>query len=207
MADDDAGERCALQHGFEPFDTGEIKVVRWLVEQEEIRRLRERGGDGEAFFPSAGERGGGGVEVGEARTTKRFGEPQGVFDVRHVGFAHRVFDDAADGNAVRELGDLRDSSHAGAFAKGDFTSVGTDVGGEDFEKRGFARAVRPDQADAIAVGNIEGDVLKERMEAISLRQRMSTEDRGQARRILLLVSLDRIPVAEGLDPTPLPCFL
>ena len=149
----------------------------------------------------------GGVEVGEARTTKRFGEPQGVFDVRHVGFAHRVFDDAADGNAVRELGDLRDSSHAGAFAKSYFAGIWADVSGENFEEGGFARTVRPDQADAIAVRNIERDVLKERMEAIPLRQRMSTDDRRQAGRILLLVSLGRIPATGDWTPPPSPCFL
>ena len=68
MADDDAGERSVLQDGFKPLNSGEIEVVGRLVEQEEIRGLRQRGCDGEAFFPSAG-------EFGEACTTKRFGEP------------------------------------------------------------------------------------------------------------------------------------
>ena len=55
MADNDAGERSVLQHGFEPLNSGEIKMVGRLVEQQKIRSLGKRGGDGEAFFPATRE--------------------------------------------------------------------------------------------------------------------------------------------------------
>jgi len=116
---------------------------------------------------------------------------------------HGIFDDTANGDAGRELRDLSNAGQAGAFAKGDFASVGSDVGGENLQECGFARTVRPDQADAIAVGNIEGDILKERMEAISLRQRMSTDDGWQAARILLFVLSRTRITAVGQRPAGL----
>jgi len=111
-----------------------------------------------------------------------------VFYIRHAGFVHGILDNTSDGNTGRELGDLCDFGEAGAFAKCDFAGVSTDVAGEDFKERGFAGAVWPDQANAIAIRDVERDVLEEGMEAISLRQRMSTDDGRQAERILLLVS-------------------
>ena len=63
-----------------------------------------------------------------------------MFDIRHVGFAHRVFDDAADGNAGRELGDLRHSSHAGAFEVG--------VGGLELGRDYAEKAARKSGLDA-----------------------------------------------------------
>jgi hypothetical protein len=44
MADDDERRLPRRQFGLDPFDRGQVKMVRRLVEQQNIRRRRERAG-------------------------------------------------------------------------------------------------------------------------------------------------------------------
>ena len=70
---DNAGERRGLKDAFEPLDSGKIKVVCRFVEQENVRRLNQALSDRKAFAPSAGQRIGGDIEVGEAGAAQDFG--------------------------------------------------------------------------------------------------------------------------------------
>ncbi len=44
MADDDHGGRAAGQFGFQPLDSGQIQMVRGFVQQQDVRRRRQRAG-------------------------------------------------------------------------------------------------------------------------------------------------------------------
>ena len=56
MADHYAGERRVRKKCFDPLDAGEVQMIGWLVEQQNVRLLRERGGNRQAFSPAAGKR-------------------------------------------------------------------------------------------------------------------------------------------------------
>ncbi len=177
VADDDAGELRALEQFFEPLDAGEIEVVGGFVEQQDVGGLHQGFGDGEAFLPSAGEGGGLGVEVFEAGATESLGEAACAFVFGSV--LERCLDDRSYGAVFRELGILHDVAHPGAFAHGDFTAVGVDLSRKNAEKRGFAGAVGANQSDAIAFGDGEPDILKERIRAECLRQALDIDDGWQ----------------------------
>ena len=50
---------------------------------------------------------------------------------------------------------------------------------KNFEERGFTGTVRADQADAIALRDGERNILEERRGAVSLRESLRIDDRGQ----------------------------
>ena len=83
----------------------------------------------------------------------------------------------ADRDFRGEVGDLMDIADANALAEGDFAGVGLLFRAEDGEESGFARAVRADEADAVAIVNGEGDVLEERSGAEAFGDILRNQDR------------------------------
>ena len=65
-----------------------------------------------------------------------------------------------DGVAFGELGLLRHVADARVAAEGDGAAIGIDLAGEDAQQGGFAGAVAADQAEALAFGDAERDVLE-----------------------------------------------
>jgi len=64
-----------------------------------------------------------------------------------------------------------------AFAYGDVAGVGERDAAEDVEKSGLAGAVGANDADAIAFGNCEGDVLKKGNDAVAFGKSLGADDR------------------------------
>ena len=50
---DYGGEGCSFQQSFKPFDSGEVEVIRRLIEQQNIGRLNQRLHDGETLLPAS----------------------------------------------------------------------------------------------------------------------------------------------------------
>lgn len=63
-----------------------------------------------------------------------------------------------------------------AFADGDVAGVRKRDAAEDVEKSGLAGAVGANDADAIAFGNGEGDVLKEGNDAVAFGKSLSADE-------------------------------
>ena len=57
---------------------------------------------------------------------------------------------------------MLDVADAGEAAAGDFAIIGVDDPGEGAEEGGFAGAVGADEADAVALVDLELDIAKER---------------------------------------------
>jgi hypothetical protein len=70
-------------------------------------------------------------------------------------------------------------AEASALAQRDFPTIGLDCAGENLQQRRFARAVRPDQSDAVALGNGEGDIPEKWRGPVALRDTLSIENRWQ----------------------------
>ena len=71
---------------------------------------------------------------------------------------------------------------------------------EDFQQCGLAGTVGPDQADALAFGDSEGDIFEERGEAVTFRQFLSVDDGRQKFQSSPVNSLTfRIPVESFAD--------
>src|SRR5271166_476537 len=114
----------------------------------------------EALLPASGKFGGWGVEVVETGAAQVFGEAGAALGCGEAAAIKGGFDDGADGGIGRKTGILLNVTEAGAFAGGDFPAVGINLAGEDAQQRGFAGTIGADQADAIAFGDGEGDVLE-----------------------------------------------
>ena len=110
VADDHAGEGGVLQQRFEPFNSGEIEMVGRLVQQQNIGLLDERFGDRQAFFPAAGERGGGNFIIFEAGAAEGFRSAKSEIGFRHAGFFERGFDHGISGFSGGEFRDLRNAT-------------------------------------------------------------------------------------------------
>ncbi len=179
VTDDDAGEPGALQQSFEPLDAGQIEMVRRLVQQQNVRLLRQGFGNHEAFAPATRERRGFHLEVVESHAAKRLGNPALPFRVRHAGRLQSALNGRADALARGKLRLLRNVAEAGKLADGYLTAVRRHAPDQNLQQRRFTRAIWPDQADAIAFGDGKADVLEQGRCSKCLRDALSIEDGRQ----------------------------
>src|ERR1039458_5942664 len=70
-----------------------------------------------------------------------------------------------------------DVADSNAFAEGDFSGVGLLFRAEDGEESGFARTVRTDEPDAVAVVDGAGDVVEQRYSAEAFGDILRDQDR------------------------------
>ena len=161
VADHHAGEGRVGEQLLEPEDAFEIQVVGGLVEEEQVGLADQFAGDGEAALPAAGERFGAQAAIGEAGAAQRLVDARGAFQIVEVLAGDGVGDDLVDGVALGEFGVLRHVADARVAAHGDGAGIGLELAGEDPEQGGLARAVAADQAEALAFGDAERDVLEQ----------------------------------------------
>ena len=136
VADDDGGEWRVLQQLFQPFNAGQVEMVGGLVEQQDVRLLHQRLGDGQSFSPSSGQVGSFLLEVLEAGAAERLAGARFPFRFRDLGLFKCGVNHVANGLAGRELGFLLQVAETGALAQRHFAAVGGHRG-----RRGFAGAL------------------------------------------------------------------
>ena len=207
VRDHDAREARGAQHGLQPLDALEVEMVRRLVEQQHVRLHHHRLGDREPLAPASAQTGGfcvhadGGVRavVGEAGLAERLAQALLVLVLRNTAAVERGLQHAAHRRACGVLGDLLHVADARALAHGDFARIGFHLAGEDGEQRGLARAVRPDQADAVAFIHGKRNIFKQGRRAKALAHALRVQDW----RHRLLVYLERSrTVFPGTPPPP-----
>ncbi len=133
MADDDTGERSGFEKLFQPFDPGEIEVIRWFIQQQDRRVLNQRVRDGEPLAPTAGQGGGVRIEIPKTRAAQGFRLAARPFRFGHTRQAQGLLHDAARSFRGFKLGILRDVDEPRAVANHDFAGVGRDVPGKDLQ--------------------------------------------------------------------------
>ena len=99
-----------------------------------------------------------------------------------MGLGEGLFNDGPNGSVRSELRNLLHGAEADAFAHGDFPAIGFDASLKNGYERGFTGTVRADQADAIAFGYGERNILEKRYGAESFRQTLSSNERSQIMR-------------------------
>ena len=110
-----------------------------------------------------------------------------------------------DGEVGIEVVHLRDDADAdarlarrlrhGLAAERDRAAVGVDEAEAAAQRRGLARAVRPEQREALAAPDVEGQSAHDLLAAVALHQSLDRQDRGGAR-----ASGDRDGVHVGYAP-------
>ena len=183
MRDDDDGEPRGAQRLFEPLDAFDVEVVCRLVEQQDVGSLNDSLDEREAFAPApaetcsdGGERCTCGAVVGEASASECLAKPLLLLVGGNGSAIHRALDDLADGDLRRELRHLLDVGDGGAAAHGDLAAVRLLLVGKQREESRLAGAVGADEADAVAIVDREGEILKERRRAEALGDRLSCQD-------------------------------
>jgi hypothetical protein len=176
VRDHDAGEGGLVEQGFKPGDAGEVEVVGGLVEEKNVGVGDDGLGDGEALAPAAGEEGGFGREGGEADAAGGLAQATFAVSFWDGGGGEGGFEDLADGEAGGVGGLLADVGDAGALAGGEVAGVGLLLAGEDGEEGGLAGAVGANEADAVGVGDGEGDVFEEGLRAKAFGEALGVED-------------------------------
>ena len=129
VADNDAGERCALQHRFEPLDSRKIEVIGGFIEQQNFRLLNQSFDNGQTFLPATGQGSGRYRHVREPGAAADFGAVRGVIRVMNAGAVQSLFNDRTHGLAWRKLGVLCDETHPRPFANRKITAVGFNAAG------------------------------------------------------------------------------
>ena len=147
VRDEDAREPGAGEERLEPLDRLDVEVVRGLVEEQQVRLGRERGGELRAAALAAGERREGGVgrDAELREEAPRGGGPAG--DLR--GGAGLV-----GGDVLREI------RRAEALGADDLAGVGLQDSGHDLEERALPFAVAAGDARSVARLDVEADVLE-----------------------------------------------
>ncbi len=194
VADHYAGKLRILQQCFEPLDSGQIQVVGGFVEQHNVRLLHQAFDNRQALLPSAGKRRGWQIGIRKAGAAQRFGSTEVMVGVRDAGALQRSFDDRTASRTLGEIRNLSNGDQAGAFAYGNITTVRLDRAAKYFEQRRFSRAIRADQADAVAFGNGERNILEQRSRAEPFGQTLCINYRRQ---ILLVSPASILPLIEG----------
>ena len=139
VADDYAGEGSVLQQRFEPFDSGEIEMIGGLVQKQNIRLLDESFGNRQAFFPAAGERGGGDFKILKSCAAEGFGGAKREIGFGHAGFFQRGFDHRVSSFSGGKFGNLRNATQPGAFANRDVSAVWRDARRGEFREAWICR--------------------------------------------------------------------
>ena len=179
VADDHAGERGVEQHAFEPLDAGEVQMIRGFVEEKNVGFAHQSFGDGEAFAPATGERSGFRIEIGERGASEDFGGALQAFAFGDSLLIESFVNYRANCVAGRELGNLADEIEMRAFADGHVASIGKRDAAEDVKESGLAGAIWTNDADAIALGNSERDILKQRNDAVAFGKSLGADDGWQ----------------------------
>src|SRR5271168_201689 len=179
VTDDHTSEGSVLQQRFKPFNSGEIEMIGRLVQKQNIRLLDKRFGNRQAFLPAAGERRSVDIKIFEAGAAERFLGAKGAVRFRHAGFLQGGFDYRVSGFSGGEFRNLRDAAQPGAFANGYVAAIGLHASVEYFEECGFTGTVGADQADAIAFGDSERNILEKRRGTVPLRESLRVDNRGQ----------------------------
>ncbi len=148
-----------LQHALQPEDAFHVEMVRGLVHEEDVRRAHELPHDGQALLPTAGQRSHVLFDVLEPRATQGHGDEARRF-VRIVGARRRH--DALDGLRLGKHGVLRDVADPDLAAQRSGPRVRRLQTGQDLEEGRLARAVRPDEPDAISFEEAQRQVLEQR---------------------------------------------
>ena len=160
--DDRAGE--VDQGAFHDLDAGEVEVVGGFVEDQDLGAGEEAAGEGDAGFLATGEgadalREGG---FGEAHEFEEFVDLLAGGLECEAFFAADGVDGVGDGVGEIEMFEgVVEGDALGAAEPFDAAGVGGFVFGEDFEEGGFAAAIGADDDEALAAGEVEGDVLEE----------------------------------------------
>jgi len=187
VADDDHGMGIAREVVFEPERAFEVEVVRGFVEQQHIGPREQHRRERHAHPPAAGKIGagpglGGAVEAKPAqdRGGPRLGRPGvdiaepgldfgdavrigGVLGLGHqrgaldIGGKHGV-----EQAVVGRRGLLRDAADSGALGQGDLAGFQRELAPDQPKQRGLARAVAPDEAHLVAIGDHGGGVFDQR---------------------------------------------
>ena len=171
VGDQQDGALVVLQVVLEPHQRFEVEVVRRFVEQQQVRLHDQQPREVRAHHPAAGERVGRPVEVAfaERQTAQdrfglRFELPVGFV----VGARHRPGRQLQHSFVAHRGAFLRQKPNASPLFPADAPLVRRVLAKDDRKERGFARAVRPDQGEAVAPVDLQGDVLEQRAAGIGL---------------------------------------
>ena len=191
VRDEDAGAGAdvvgaAGEELLEPADPFHVEVVGGLVKQQEVRRaarLAQAAGDGKALLPAA-------REALHRLVHARFREAELPEDhaAEHLGLVVVAVDgDGLHGGgggrgarreAGREVVALRHVDDHRAALGADGALVRLLGAGQHAQERGLARAVRADEAHAIAVGDAQAHAVEEFAQAVGLGEIGGDEEHG-----------------------------
>ena len=147
---------------FQPLDPGQIQVIGGLVQQQHIGLADQGFGDGQALAPSAGQRCRFGVEALEPGSAGQFA--QSAFALGLIGMGRRSWRSRAlrGPTAPAQSASPAARRRRRARLRTASSPESGDLAGQQRQQRRFSRAVGPDQPDAVAILNGEGDVAEQR---------------------------------------------
>ena len=146
MAGEHEAGAHAGQFGFKPLDAGQVQMVGWFVEQQDVGRWGQHAGQRGAARFAAGQ--GGGVFIpGQAELIQQIARAMAV----GVGcVVQPVFHVSLRGGEAGQVRLLRQVADGGAGLGEAAAGIGLDQIGGDAQQGGLAGAVASDQADAVA---------------------------------------------------------
>ncbi len=162
VADQHEGRTGLRQMFFQPADSLNVQVVRRFVQQHQFGRTRQQARKRRAatFAARCGVDGAVGVELQPFR---------GHVDQIAFAVVQPVTREIAKRGKARQIGILFHIAGRDAGRQNDLALVGFDKARHDLHQGGFARAVAPDQRDAVAGLDVQGQAVENGIAAIGQR--------------------------------------
>ena len=147
----------------QPDDHVAVQVVRRLVQDEDIRRMEQDGGEGHALALAAGE---GAHGLGKVRDAQAGEHGLGLVFHEGAGVRGEVGKDLLQDRGLRvHLGVLGQEADLHVGVPADGAAVRHLLARQDAEKAALAGAVDADDADLVPLVEIEGDIIQELFQA------------------------------------------
>ena len=179
MAHHHAGKRFRAQKLFQPFNTFKVKMVRGFVQQEHVRLLHQRFCNRQPLAPTAGKPCCFGIKVFKAGTSQRFKQASWAFRLRHCAALQRFCHHRPHRLTRGKLRFLDHIAEPGVPAHRNIAAIRFNAAGKNPQQRGFAGAIRPDQANAVPFRNGERYVLKKRRSTVGFGDPLCVDDGRQ----------------------------
>ena len=163
MGDHDEAAVELPQAVLQPDDHVAVQVVRRLVQDEDVRRVEQDGGEGHALALAAGE---GAHGLGKARDAQAGEHGLGLVFHEGAGVRGEVGKDLLQDRGLRvHLGVLGQEADLHVGVPADGAAVRHLLARQDAEKAALAGAVDADDADLVPLVEVEGHVVQKLFQA------------------------------------------
>ena len=193
VGDHEQGDAGLGQVFLQPFDHLHVEVVRWLVEDEQVRVVEQHHRQGEAFHLAAGKVAYLLLVIRKLETGQHLHETQlirnglGGFPFQSAVHGSGFLDHVLDGQVRIVIRKLLQIAHTDVVGEGHGAGIHRLFPDDDLQQSGFPGSVGGNQGSLVSFLDAEGDIREQGLDPIRFGDAVNAEiihlDRGATRNL------------------------